>query len=356
MRCTAGSRATPARAAARAGSGRRASSSSATRSRASTASAAPSRACSKRPRGSCAKGSTAASSPATTRAATRRAVIEAINGVFGAAGELFPGFRRAHDRGRRRSPASAVSTLPRIDRPPRPPSRRGDDAAPLVWRDSLTTPRLIVDEVLREREAEAVAEAVTAEIAAGTRADEIYVLCRKRQSLRLVAARARAPPRRPLGGRGRHAGRDPGSAGPDRAARRARLDRPRPLARARPAQPAVRRDRSRPARASARSAAEGGELVARAARARGAEPRARARAIAARALARARRRAAAARPARSHRRRERRPRALRGRGAARAARVRARRDRRRARAIALSRRRPLRDALCLRARAQEAGA
>ena len=113
-------------------------------------------------------------------------VIEAINGVFGAAGELFPGFRR-HTTEVGAVAASEVSTLPRIDRPPRPPSRRGDDAAPLVWRDSLTTPRLVVDEVLREREAEAVAEAVTAEIAAGTRADEIYVLCRKRQSLRLVA-------------------------------------------------------------------------------------------------------------------------------------------------------------------------
>jgi len=113
-------------------------------------------------------------------------VIEAINDVFGAAGELFPGFRR-HTTEVVGVAASEVSTLPRIDRPPRPPSRRGDDAEPLVWRDSLVTPRLVVDEVLREREAELVAEAVTAEIAAGTRADEIYVLCRKRQSLRLVA-------------------------------------------------------------------------------------------------------------------------------------------------------------------------
>ena len=113
-------------------------------------------------------------------------VIEAINGVFGVAGELFPGFRR-HTTEVRAIAASEVSTLARIDRPPRPPSRRGDDAVPLVWRDSLSTPRLVVDEVLREREAEAVAEAVMAEIATGTRADAIYVLCRKRQSLRLVA-------------------------------------------------------------------------------------------------------------------------------------------------------------------------
>jgi ATP-dependent helicase/nuclease subunit A len=64
-------------------------------------------------------------------------VIEAINGVFGAAGELFPGFRR-HTTEVGAVAASEVSTLPRIDRPPRPPSRRGDDATPLVWRDSLT--------------------------------------------------------------------------------------------------------------------------------------------------------------------------------------------------------------------------
>jgi ATP-dependent helicase/nuclease subunit A len=122
-------------------------------------------------------------------------VIEAINGVFAAAGALFPGFRR-HTTEVGAVGGSEVSTLPRIDRPPRPPSRRGDDATPLVWRDSLTTPRLVVDEVLREREAEAVADAVTAEIATGSRPDEIYVLCRKRQSLRLVA---RALERRHVG-------------------------------------------------------------------------------------------------------------------------------------------------------------
>ena len=113
-------------------------------------------------------------------------VIEAINAVFGAAVGMFPGFRR-HTTAVDAGTASEVSTLPRIDRPPRPPSRRGEDAAPLVWRDSLSTPRRVVDEVLREREAEAVAEAVTAEIGRGTPAGEIYVLCRKRQSLRLVA-------------------------------------------------------------------------------------------------------------------------------------------------------------------------
>ncbi|MEO7114729.1 MAG: 3'-5' exonuclease, partial [Caldimonas sp.] len=114
-------------------------------------------------------------------------VIDAVNGVFLAATDVFPGFRR-HTTEIGADATSEVSTLARIDRPPRAPSRSGSDAAPLVWRDSLTTPRLLVDEVLREKEAEAVAEAVATQIAGGTRADEIYVLCRKRQSLRLVAS------------------------------------------------------------------------------------------------------------------------------------------------------------------------
>ena len=113
-------------------------------------------------------------------------VIEAINGVFAAAGDVFEGFRQ-HTTEVGAVAASEVAMLARIDRPPRPSSRRSDDAAPLVWRDSLTTPRLVIDEVLRERESDAVADAVAAEIAAGTRPDAIYVLSRKRQSLRQVA-------------------------------------------------------------------------------------------------------------------------------------------------------------------------
>ncbi len=113
-------------------------------------------------------------------------VIEAINGVFLAAGDGFPGFRR-HTTAIGADPTSEVTTLARVGRPPRPASRRSEGAAPLAWRDSLTSPRLVADEVLREREAEAVADEVASTIVAGTRADDIYVLCRKRQSLRLVA-------------------------------------------------------------------------------------------------------------------------------------------------------------------------
>ena len=280
-------------------------------------------------------------------------VIEAINGVFAAAGELFPGFRR-HTTEVGAVAASGVSTLPRIDRPPPPPSRRGDDAKPLVWRDSLTTPRLVVDEVLREREAEAVAEAVTAEIATGTRADEIYVLCRKRQSLRLVA---HALERRHVG----HSAVEDAMLAetPEAQDLIALLDvlvsTGHDLSLARALRSPLFGATDLDLLAIRAQAAEGASWWRALRELEAPSPAPRARAIAARALARARRRAAAARPARSHHRRGRRPRALRGRGAARAARVRARRDRRRARAIALSRRRPLRDALCIRARAQEAG-
>ena len=58
--------------------------------------------------------------------------------------------------------------------------------------------------MLREREAEAVADAVMAEIASRhARRARSTCSAASAQSLRLVAARARAPPRRPLGGRGR---------------------------------------------------------------------------------------------------------------------------------------------------------
>ena len=56
-----------------------------------------------------------------------------------------------------------------------------------MWRDSLTVPRREVEDVLREREAEAVATAVRQRVDAGTDPGAIFVLCRKRQSLRLAA-------------------------------------------------------------------------------------------------------------------------------------------------------------------------
>ncbi len=110
-------------------------------------------------------------------------VVAAINAVFSAVPEaIFPGFR-AHttevvdDRG------SAVLALARTERDR---AARAGVAAPPAWRDSLTTPRLEPEEVLREREAATVAAALAELVAAGT-AGETLVLCRKRESLRLVA-------------------------------------------------------------------------------------------------------------------------------------------------------------------------
>ena len=56
------------------------------------------------------------------------------------------------------------------------------------WRDSLTTPRHELEEVLREQEAALVAQAIhTLLTSEGLAPGDIFVLSRKRESLRLVA-------------------------------------------------------------------------------------------------------------------------------------------------------------------------
>ena len=116
-------------------------------------------------------------------------IVAAINAVFGAAEREgdFPGFR-CHSTAVSDPLAGEVRVLPRTPRPPRLPSTRSATSTPPVWRDSLTVPRREVEEVLREREAEAVAAAVRERVDAGTEPGAIFVLCRKRQSLRLAAA------------------------------------------------------------------------------------------------------------------------------------------------------------------------
>ncbi len=135
-------------------------------------------------------------------------VIGVLNTVFtqaSAAGE-FSGFR-AHTTEIAAVPGARVFSLGRVLRPAKAPS----SDAPAVWRDTLTTPRTEAEEVLREREAALVATAVQALLAgqgggvgvggmsgagaaaasgpeaAALRPGEIIVLCRKRESLRLVA-------------------------------------------------------------------------------------------------------------------------------------------------------------------------
>ena len=112
-------------------------------------------------------------------------VVAAINGVFGAATQegAFEGFRPHTTEVE--APTGAVESLPRH---PRDPGGARFDPATAVWRDTLTTARLEAEIVLREREAATVAERVVALRARGAAPDEIFVLCRKRETLRLVAA------------------------------------------------------------------------------------------------------------------------------------------------------------------------
>jgi ATP-dependent helicase/nuclease subunit A len=123
---------------------------------------------------------------------TRRnapAVLAAINGVFAQAQQLgaFSGFR-PHTTEIDATSAAAVFTLPLVLRPPRPTRNDPDHSDDAPWRDTLTTPRLEPDAVLREREAAQVAAAIHTLVAQQQVAPgDIQVLCRKRASLRLVA-------------------------------------------------------------------------------------------------------------------------------------------------------------------------
>ena len=109
-----------------------------------------------------------------------------LNEVFSAAtasGE-FDGFR-THTTEQAATPGAAVAMLPFVTRPRQPAA---SSAAPTAWRDSLTTPRHEPETVLREREAAWVAAAIHELVHRdGVAPADIMVLCRKRESLRLVA-------------------------------------------------------------------------------------------------------------------------------------------------------------------------
>lgn len=113
-------------------------------------------------------------------------VLTVLNAVFAqaeAAGE-FAGFR-PHSTALGSVAGAGVSRLPVVLREPKESS---DTAVDDAWRDTLSVPRIEPEQRLRQQEADRVAQAVHEVLASGVAAGEIYVLCRKRDPLRLAAA------------------------------------------------------------------------------------------------------------------------------------------------------------------------
>ena len=114
-------------------------------------------------------------------------VLDAVNQVFGQAQDegRYSDFR-PHTTELEPLTHAGVRALPPVLRPPRP-DRSAVSEAP-VWRDSLTSPRHEPEVLLREQEARHVANAIHELVhTRQARPGEIFVLCRKRASLRLVA-------------------------------------------------------------------------------------------------------------------------------------------------------------------------
>ncbi|MGM9486199.1 UvrD-helicase domain-containing protein [Ideonella sp. YS5] len=120
---------------------------------------------------------------------TRRnapAVLAALNEVFAAAqvAGQYAGFR-PHTTAAEAAPGDPLPGVFSLPREAKPPSRgRADRDAPLVWRDSLTEPRLEEEERRTAAEARQVAAAIAELLAAGqVRPGEIQVLARRREVL-----------------------------------------------------------------------------------------------------------------------------------------------------------------------------
>jgi ATP-dependent helicase/nuclease subunit A len=113
-------------------------------------------------------------------------IVAAINALFGRAeteGD-FSGFR-PHTTEVPIEAGGALEALPRVNRDAR--KEKSPDQVVPAWRDSLTEPRLEPEIVLRAREAAAVAGAVGVSLDGGAAPEQVFVLCRKRETLRLVA-------------------------------------------------------------------------------------------------------------------------------------------------------------------------
>lgn len=118
-------------------------------------------------------------------------VLDGLNAVFATAQQegAFAGFR-AHTTEVPRQPAAGLWALPRVVRPGK---ERAANVADLPWRDSLSEPRHELEEQLRQQEAHQVARAIAELVRTqGVRPGEVFVLSRKRHSLRLVAQQLQA--------------------------------------------------------------------------------------------------------------------------------------------------------------------
>jgi ATP-dependent helicase/nuclease subunit A len=120
---------------------------------------------------------------------TRRnapAVLAVLNEVFKAAqaADQYAGFR-LHTTAAEAAPGDALPGVYALPREPKPPPRsRADRDAPLVWRDSLTEPRLEEEERRTAAEARQVAAAIAELLAAGqVKPGDIQVLARRREVL-----------------------------------------------------------------------------------------------------------------------------------------------------------------------------
>ena len=114
-------------------------------------------------------------------------LLAVVNAVFGQASREggFAGFRH-HTTEIGAMAEAGVWTLPKVLRSGGRAGRTSATAG--GWRDSLTTPRLEPEAVLREQEAALVAQAIAQLVRGqGVACADIMVLCRKRESLRLAA-------------------------------------------------------------------------------------------------------------------------------------------------------------------------
>ncbi len=118
-------------------------------------------------------------------------VLGAVNQVFEQAQleQKYEGFR-PHTTELPPLDAAGVYALPAVLREK---PVKGQPAQPSLWRDSLSLPRHEPETLLREQEARHVAHAIQELLHKGhARPGEVFVLCRKRASLRLVARELQA--------------------------------------------------------------------------------------------------------------------------------------------------------------------